>query len=412
MANYTGLGEGFAAGVNAGNYAIANRQSINARLLEQRRQQEFEHNQKALDLNVTTLQNAYKFAAEQGQAAIQGGADRARVVAEMAKVIEATNSNADRVSKMFPDFDANAFKSQGDLILKSLSVTPTATEAAKSKAKADVAGQTERVSALTEAGVPAEAAVRAIPEVQKTMDSAEKARETAVKERQAALDEAKFAFEKQQPNSPIGKLVGDYLTFEKILPPDSPGLQAIKDTMVGAAMGEKPSFENVRGLRQEFTKASGNTLSLAAAYSKVKSSYSRTGPAADVSMIYAYMKMLDPTSAVLSGEQATAEKARNVPEDIRALYNKLVVGGQLTAPQRADFMAQATSLMAMSIRNQKKIDSEFKRLAEQQNIDPRNVVWDATLGAMDDSKEGPEKIGAMPDGRSIYRRADGSTYIE
>ena len=412
MANYTGLGEGFAAGVNAGNYAIANRQSINARLLEQRRQQEFEHNQKALDLNVTTLQNAYKFAAEQGQAAIQGGADRARVVAEMAKVIEATNSNADRVSKMFPDFDANAFKSQGDLILKSLSVTPTATETAKSKAKADVAGQTERVSALTEAGVPAEAAVRAIPEVQKTMDSAEKARETAVKERQAALDEAKFAFEKQQPNSPIGKLVGDYLTFEKILPPDSPGLQAIKDTMVGAAMGEKPSFDNVRGLRQEFTKASGNTLTMAASYQRIKAASKDPSAAGDLAMIFAFMKMLDPTSVVREGEQASAANARGVPETIRNLYNKIMTGEKLTPPQRKDFVGQARLQMEQAVGAQKRVDSEFKRLAEQQNIDPKNVVWDATLGTLGEADKGPEKIGAMPDGRSIYRRADGSTYIE
>ena len=56
---------------------------------------------------------------------------------------------------------------------------------------------------------------------------------------------------------------------------------------------------------------------------KLFSGAKRDSAAGDLSMIFTYMKVLDPTSVVREGEQATAQNAAGIPERTRNLYNKL-----------------------------------------------------------------------------------------
>lgn len=63
--------------------------------------------------------------------------------------------------------------------------------------------------------------------------------------------------------------------------------------------------------------------------------------AADIGMIFMFMKALDPTSVVREGEQATAQNATGVPDRIRNLYNNILSGNRLNATQRAEFFEAA-----------------------------------------------------------------------
>ena len=57
------------------------------------------------------------------------------------------------------------------------------------------------------------------------------------------------------------------------------------------------------------------------------------------------MKVLDPNSAVRETEYATAENAGNIPQRIRATWNKVFEGkGRLSVAQRQDFTQRATGL--------------------------------------------------------------------
>ncbi len=67
-------------------------------------------------------------------------------------------------------------------------------------------------------------------------------------------------------------------------------------------------------------------------------------PAGDVSLIFTYMKILDPTSVVREGEQATISNTTNVPGQIRNLYNRLQTGERLNDAQREDFRRKAIQL--------------------------------------------------------------------
>lgn len=63
--------------------------------------------------------------------------------------------------------------------------------------------------------------------------------------------------------------------------------------------------------------------------------------AADIGMIFMFMKALDPTSVVREGEQATAQNATGVPDRVRNVYNNILSGNRLNATQRAEFYEAA-----------------------------------------------------------------------
>ena len=71
----------------------------------------------------------------------------------------------------------------------------------------------------------------------------------------------------------------------------------------------------------------------------------RASPASDMSMIFLFMKMLDPTSVVREGEYANAQNATSIPERIRNQYNKAINGTGLNPKQRQDFLSQAESIL-------------------------------------------------------------------
>jgi len=98
--------------------------------------------------------------------------------------------------------------------------------------------------------------------------------------------------------------------------------------------------------------------------------------AGDMSLIFNYVKLLDPGSTVREGEFATAENTAGIPEQIRRSYNKAMTGERLGDQQREDFVSRAEDLWTVHLSRQKRIDAEFRRLAEEGGIDPSSVVLD------------------------------------
>tara|TARA_B110000090_G_scaffold208127_1_gene261127 strand:- start:4530 stop:6329 length:1800 start_codon:yes stop_codon:yes gene_type:complete len=99
-------------------------------------------------------------------------------------------------------------------------------------------------------------------------------------------------------------------------------------------------FTQTQSLRQELSKDMNykNYKESELQYTKIKTSAEADSAAGDMSLIFAYMKMLDPDSVVREGEQATAENARGMPEGLANLYNKAITGEKMGEDQRADFV--------------------------------------------------------------------------
>ena len=99
-------------------------------------------------------------------------------------------------------------------------------------------------------------------------------------------------------------------------------------------------FTQTQSLRQELSKDMNykNYKESELQFAKIKTSAEADSAAGDMSLIFAYMKMLDPDSVVREGEQATAENARGMPEGLANLYNKAITGEKMGEDQRADFV--------------------------------------------------------------------------
>lgn len=93
----------------------------------------------------------------------------------------------------------------------------------------------------------------------------------------------------------------------------------------------------------------------------------------DMSMIYAYMKMLDPGSTVREGEYAQAEQTAGIDDKVRVMYNKAIKGEKLSEEQRKNFKAEAKKLLDNSTNVQSQIDKIYTDLAKRYGIDPTLV---------------------------------------
>jgi hypothetical protein len=116
-----------------------------------------------------------------------------------------------------------------------------------------------------------------------------------------------------------------------------------------------------------------NTAEIATAYEKIQNVMKEPSPAGDLSLIFAYMKMLDPGSTVREGEQASAQNTAGVPDRVRGIYNRIVAGERLVPEQRQDFFKQARGLYAAQSTRQQKVDQTYSELARTRGIDPKQI---------------------------------------
>ena len=100
-----------------------------------------------------------------------------------------------------------------------------------------------------------------------------------------------------------------------------------------------------------------------------------------MSLIFNFMKILDPGSVVREGEFATAQNATGVPSRILNTYNKIISGERLNPEQRADFVNQSRKLYQTQNEQHKKLQSEFADIARGAKLDPKRVGIDLEAAA-------------------------------
>jgi hypothetical protein len=129
-------------------------------------------------------------------------------------------------------------------------------------------------------------------------------------------------------------------------------------------------------------------------YQEVKSAYGRVlssedNAVGDLSLIFGYMKMLDPGSVVREGEFATAQNAAGVPERIQNIYNKVVSGERLSGSQRSAFKGQAGKLYETAQKQEATVRDGIGRIAKGYGLNTANIFYEATETA-------PTAPGAKP----------------
>jgi len=140
------------------------------------------------------------------------------------------------------------------------------------------------------------------------------------------------------------------------------------------------TFDDESKLRSEFDRKTQDFTIVRDAYSNISIVASDASPAGDLSLIFSYMKLLDPTSSVKEGEYATAQNAASVPETVRAKFNKALKGETLTPSQRADFVKQSGNIYESKRKSFESESLRYTDLAKQYKLDPNKIVYDRTNG--------------------------------
>jgi hypothetical protein len=157
--------------------------------------------------------------------------------------------------------------------------------------------------------------------------------------------------------------------------------------------------EREEGLRKEFTGLTKDYRTVADAYSRIQSAQ-ETGPG-DISLIFSYMKLLDPGSTVREGEFATAQNAGGVPERVIAQYNRLISGERLAPETRKQFLAQAQGLYDQATKDYDRTRGQYQELARRAGVDPANVTLE--FGSTAAPKPGTSGTGGQAGGKRASR---------
>lgn len=134
-------------------------------------------------------------------------------------------------------------------------------------------------------------------------------------------------------------------------------------------------LKSASDLRKEYQglpeiKAASTQLN---AYKNIQKTANDPSAAGDLSLIFSYMKMLDPNSTVREGEFANAQNAAGVPTQIVQTYERIRSGQRLSPEQRDDFMKQASNIAQTAMESVQQKQGFYKNIAGQMRADPRLI---------------------------------------
>ena len=135
-------------------------------------------------------------------------------------------------------------------------------------------------------------------------------------------------------------------------------------------------FEREQDLRKEYAGRPEYKRfeQVASSYQRVLTGAADSTAAGDMAVVYGFMKMQDPDSAVRETEYATAENARGIDESVRNVWNRLKNGERLTTNQRKMFAGLAQKQYADSTGSLTKLNDYFSGVARSHGVDPLSII--------------------------------------
>lgn len=149
----------------------------------------------------------------------------------------------------------------------------------------------------------------------------------------------------------------------------------------GGFVDENEGFKS----KDEKIKAEGalrdDYVKITADFQKVRDAKNRldnldkTG-AGDMTLVFQFMKMLDPGSTVREGEFATAANSGGVPSAVQGLYNKALGEGSIGDKARKEILGQANRIYQAQASQHDKTTTQFANMAKRNKLNVDNVIVD------------------------------------
>jgi len=148
-------------------------------------------------------------------------------------------------------------------------------------------------------------------------------------------------------------------------------LERQRATNAGAlTVGDR--FKNENTLRDEYLAQTAPFRTVQDAYSKIKST-SDTGPG-DMSLLYSYVKLLDPGSVVRESEFATAAQSGSFGQRVQGAVQQIMSGQRLSPTLRKGFREEADKIYEAQKENAARVGGKYRDLAKSYSLDPTRVV--------------------------------------
>jgi len=163
-------------------------------------------------------------------------------------------------------------------------------------------------------------------------------------------------------------------------------------------------FDKKTNIRKEITNLPvyKATSDVSNSYSRLIESQKKPSAASDMTLIYQYMKMVDPGSTVREGEFANAQNATGIPGQISNMYNKMVKGERLNEVQRKEFLNQSKALYDGQMSQYNQALEQYKGIAEREKLDYNDI--NPNIGVIQQAPQAPgvnELIKNKPQAKTV-----------
>lgn len=174
----------------------------------------------------------------------------------------------------------------------------------------------------------------------------------------------------------VGKYFADREIAVGLYGPNSPQVQALDEAARAKTTGEGPKLSDVKGIRQQFTQGSTDFIKVRDSYNRIVASATDPSPAGDLTLMFNYMKMLDPGSVVRESEFAQVAATGSLGQQLQASALRYLSGERLTDTQRKDFQDRAADLMTQQLKSQIRLEDQYRGIAERAKVNAADVVVD------------------------------------
>ena len=134
-------------------------------------------------------------------------------------------------------------------------------------------------------------------------------------------------------------------------------------------------------LRDEFNNLTKDFRVVQDAHTKINST-ADTG-AGDMSLLYSYVKLLDPGSVVRESEFAAAAQSGSLGQRVQNAYERIATGQRLEPTLKKQFLDEADSLYKSQLGGANRLKAQYIDIAKRNNVNPQNVIVDYEAAAMD-----------------------------
>lgn len=156
------------------------------------------------------------------------------------------------------------------------------------------------------------------------------------------------------------------------------------------------SIKMASELRKEYQNnaITKTTRDVKAQWNKVRDVLENPSAAGDMAAIFMFMKTLDPGSTVREGEYKSAAEATSAAGRVQTYAQNVSNGSKLNPEQRLDFKRTIEKFYRAQIKEQDRVNKEYRQLAERSGIDARDLMIES-----DDAPKKLKSINDLPDVR-------------